>query len=180
MKLLKALQLRKGAKGTRGVPDGSGPEGEGPTGRRLGNCPKKEDFDNEEDYLKAYKVWQQKKKINKALNLRKAKYTKRTGSPGSYKYFYGEEVDKEKKVEPEKKEKKGKLQGEEKLNAIRSIVKNKQRGKINGQAVDLTSASMIVLVADNLSEKNRKVYLNMPVAKMADVAFKLRERGAIK
>jgi len=97
MKLDEVLKLRKGAKGIRGIPDGSGPEGKGPTGRRMGGCPKKEDFDNESDYLKAYKKWQTENKeeitIKKALEireLRKAKYLKRTGSPGNYKYIYKE------------------------------------------------------------------------------------------
>jgi len=50
--------LRKGKAGERDVPDGSGPEGKGPTGRSKGGCPKKEDFDNEFDYWKAYRKWQ--------------------------------------------------------------------------------------------------------------------------
>ena len=121
-----------------------------------------------------------KMKLTKAFKLRKAKYTKRTGSPGNFKYFYGEEVDKKKKGELEKKERKGKLQGEEKFDAIKSIVKNKQHGKVNGQPLDVQTANLLTTVADNLSEKNRKVYLEMPITKMVNVAFKLRERGAIK
>jgi len=62
MNLKEALELRKGAEGIRGIPDGSGPEGKGPTGRRKGDCPKKEDFDNEFDYWKAYRKWQAKNK----------------------------------------------------------------------------------------------------------------------
>jgi len=103
MKLDDVLEIRKGAKGVRGVPDGSGPEGKGPSGRRMGGCPKREDFNKRSDYLKAYKKWQSENEeitIKKAFKLRKAKkYLKRTGSPGHYKYIYKEKKLKEALVE---------------------------------------------------------------------------------
>jgi hypothetical protein len=53
-------KLFKGKAGTRGVPDGSGPEGKGPTGRRQGDCPKKEDYDSTFEWRKAYFKWKKK------------------------------------------------------------------------------------------------------------------------
>lgn len=53
-------RLIKGKAGTRGVPDGSGPEGKGATGRRQGDCPKKEDYDNTFEWRKAYLKWKKK------------------------------------------------------------------------------------------------------------------------
>lgn len=129
--------------------------------------------------------------LNEVLKLRKAKYTKRyKGKDGKWIYEYGkkngrmtaEEYEtqrggvKKKTTIDEVEKKKGVLQGESKLDAIRSIVKNKQIAKVNGQSLDLTTANVITKVADNLSEKNKKLFLAMPVEKMARIAFKLTSR----
>lgn len=51
-------QINEGWKGERGVPDGSGPApGEAGKGRKIGNCPKREDFETEEEYKKALATW---------------------------------------------------------------------------------------------------------------------------
>lgn len=91
-KLKKALELRKGIKGTRGIPDGSGP-GKGIIGKGKGKCPKRENFKNDESYKEAMEKWQalQKDELKKSIELMKSKYTKRTGGPGKYKYYYGPE-----------------------------------------------------------------------------------------
>ena len=130
-------------------------------------------------------------KLNEVLELRKAKYTKRyKGKGGKWVYEYGEkngritaeEYEKQKggvkkKVTLEEaKRKKGVLQGNEKLDAIRSIVKNKQHAEVNGQPLDMQTANAITTVADNLSAKNKRLFLDMPIKKMADVSFKLIKR----
>jgi len=45
----------------KGVPDRSGPEEAG-KGRGMGNCPKRKEFDSDEEYEKALKVWKKKQK----------------------------------------------------------------------------------------------------------------------
>ncbi len=66
-------------------------------------------------------------KLKKALKLRKAKYLKRTGSPGSYKYIYKEKVGREKaKVAVKKKpvEKLTKEQVKFKLSYLNQYTRN--------------------------------------------------------
>lgn len=61
------IPLTKGAAGTRGVPDGSGPEGKGPTGRKKGQYPKRDDYDNEFEFRKACMKWKAKNKTEKSI-----------------------------------------------------------------------------------------------------------------
>jgi hypothetical protein len=57
-------QLEEGWAGTRGVPDGSGPApGMSGKGRRMGTCPKREEFDSDEAYEDAMKEWKKKNNI---------------------------------------------------------------------------------------------------------------------
>lgn len=60
-----------------------------------------------------------------------------------------------------------------KLEQLKMIVKECQAQKIEGQIVDLYSASAIVTVAEKLSPENLEKFMAMPVRKMATVAFKL-------
>ncbi len=60
-----------------------------------------------------------------------------------------------------------------KMAALREIVANHQYAKIDGMMVDGFSASAIVQVYDALNTANQIKYVQLPVAKMADVAFKL-------
>ena len=58
---LKELIIKEGWKGTRGVPDGSGPSpGMAGKGFRRGGCPKIEDYKTRKEYLKALKKWREK------------------------------------------------------------------------------------------------------------------------
>jgi len=62
--------LMKGKAGTRGVPDGSGPEGKGPTGRRMPpQKPKREDFDSDETFSQALVRW----KNTQGKNIKKSR-----------------------------------------------------------------------------------------------------------
>ena len=63
--------------------------------------------------------------------------------------------------------------GNPKEDAIRQIVASSSRGRVDGQMLDLFSAGAIVSVLDALGPENKARYLKMPVAKMADMAFKL-------
>ena len=59
---------------------------------------------------------------------------------------------------------------------IRRIVQNKQYEVIDGQMLDLFSASHILTVYNNLSDKSKDKYKQMPTFKMAPLAFELLER----
>ncbi|MGA2260164.1 MAG: hypothetical protein ABSH28_01875 [Acidobacteriota bacterium] len=61
----------------------------------------------------------------------------------------------------------------ERIAAVRQIVEEGAYAKIDGQAVDLFSASAIMAVYNALSEDKREHYASFPVGKMALVAFKL-------
>ena len=62
---------------------------------------------------------------------------------------------------------------EDKIDALRRIVAECQAGKVDGTTVDLFSASAIVSVYDSLNPENQAKYIELPVAKMAQIAFKL-------
>ena len=60
-----------------------------------------------------------------------------------------------------------------KLEKLKMIVKECQAQRVEGQLVDLFSASAIVAVAEKLGPENLEKFMAMPVRKMATVAFKL-------
>ena len=66
--------------------------------------------------------------------------------------------------------------GVERIEALRQIVRDSQYAKIDGIMVDLFSASAIIGIYDRISEANQAKYREMPVYKMADIAFKLMEK----
>ena len=59
------------------------------------------------------------------------------------------------------------------ISALRDIVKHKQHAKVNGQRVDLYTASAIITVYDNLSAENQKRLAALPIPRMAAICFKL-------
>jgi hypothetical protein len=59
---------------------------------------------------------------------------------------------------------------------LRQIVNRRTAGKVDGQMVDLFSASAILSIYDALSEENQAKYRAMPIRRMAAVAFALREK----
>ena len=63
--------------------------------------------------------------------------------------------------------------GGDKEQQLRDIVDQKQMGEIDGSKVDLTSAAAIVKVLDAVNDQNKERFLNMPVDKMAQIAFKM-------
>jgi hypothetical protein len=56
---------------------------------------------------------------------------------------------------------------------LRQIVAEKQAGEIEGMMVDLFTASAIVSVLDAINETNKEKLLELPVDRMADIAFKM-------
>jgi tetrahydromethanopterin S-methyltransferase subunit G len=63
--------------------------------------------------------------------------------------------------------------GNPKEDAFRQIVASSSAGKVDGQMVDLFSASAVVKVLDALSPQNKEKFLDMPAAAMVSIAFKL-------
>ena len=63
--------------------------------------------------------------------------------------------------------------GNPKEDAFRQIVASSSMGKVDGQKVDLFSASAVVNVLDALSPENKENFLGLPPAKMVQIAFKL-------
>ncbi len=63
--------------------------------------------------------------------------------------------------------------GNPKEDALRQIVAQHQAGKVDGKKVDAFSASAIVQILDAISPEQKEHYLSLPVAKMAELAFKL-------
>jgi len=61
----------------------------------------------------------------------------------------------------------------DKIAKLKQIVENCQYAQVEGQRVDLYSASAICKVYDALSEENRSKYESLSVWRMADIAFKL-------
>jgi|TARA_B110000211_G_scaffold229888_1_gene288428 hypothetical protein len=79
-------------------------------------------------------------------------------------------------IKEAEKEAEGMDSGDPKETAFRKIVDEKQAGKVDGSMVDLFSASAVVSILDNLSEKNKKHYLSLPPVKMASIAFKMMKQ----
>ena len=62
---------------------------------------------------------------------------------------------------------------DERINAIRRVVKQAQYAKIDGQMADLFTCSTICKVYDALNDANKLKFASIPYAKMANVAFRL-------
>jgi len=65
--------------------------------------------------------------------------------------------------------------GEEGIEAIRKVMVEGYQ-KVNEVLVDAFSASAIIRVYDALNPANQELFRKMPVAKAADVSFKLLNR----
>jgi len=63
--------------------------------------------------------------------------------------------------------------GDPKEDAIREIVASQSMSRVEGVKLDLYSASAIVQVLDALSPQNKEKYMQLPVDKMAQMAFKM-------
>lgn len=63
--------------------------------------------------------------------------------------------------------------GAEGLEACRVIVAKRQYAKVNEVMVDAYSASAIVAVCDQIGDENRAKLLAFPVARVADLCFKV-------
>jgi hypothetical protein len=61
----------------------------------------------------------------------------------------------------------------DRMQAIKRIVDRKQYEKIDGQMIDLFSASAIVKVYEALSKDNQEKFACFPAGKMGIIAFKL-------
>lgn len=71
--------------------------------------------------------------------------------------------------------------GAEGLQRIREIVEQKTYAKVNEVCVDLFSASYVIALHDNLKPENQAKLLEMPVARVVDIAFKLlTQKGNLK
>lgn len=62
---------------------------------------------------------------------------------------------------------------QKRYDAIKEIVEGESYAKIDGVTIDLTTANMLLQIADNLKEENQKKFLSLPIRKMVDVGWKL-------
>lgn len=62
--------------------------------------------------------------------------------------------------------------GEDGLDQIRQIVRQRQAAKVNEVLIDMTTANTIVSVFGAINEKNKAKLLTMPVARVVDVCWK--------
>ena len=60
-----------------------------------------------------------------------------------------------------------------KYQELKKIVDTSSMRKVDGRTIDLTTASMLVQIADKLNAENREKFLNLPIVKMIDVGWKL-------
>ena len=72
------------------------------------------------------------------------------------------------------------VQGEAMYDALKKIVDEGQYAKINGQMVDLFSASAMVQVADALNATNRERFLGLSVAQAHAMTFRVMKKGSTK
>lgn len=71
------------------------------------------------------------------------------------------------------KKRKGPLTPEERLEAMRKIVADKQCARVEGVLVDMTSAHLYVSIADKLNEQNREKLLSMKLSKGLQLCWQL-------
>lgn len=64
---------------------------------------------------------------------------------------------------------------EERINALRHIVENKEYAKIDGIMVDLFSASCIMSVYNALNKTNKERFAEQDVRRMTYIAFELMD-----
>lgn len=65
------------------------------------------------------------------------------------------------------------LQGDPLYDRIKQILNEKQYARINGVDVDMTTANLLVQVADNLNPSNRSRFLDLPLPKMVEMAWRV-------
>ena len=62
------------------------------------------------------------------------------------------------------------------IEKVRWVLDNKQYNRVNGQFMDLMTASVIIQIYDALSETNKAKFAAMKITRMAEVAFKLADK----
>jgi hypothetical protein len=60
----------------------------------------------------------------------------------------------------------------QKIETLKTIVADHQCAKVEGVLVDATTANVVVQVFDALNETNKAKFAALPVAKMANLAWK--------
>ena len=63
-----------------------------------------------------------------------------------------------------------------KLQQLRNIVKEHQAEEIEGVLVDATTANLLVKVYDGLNDRNQERFLEFPIDRMAEIAWRLTEK----
>jgi len=62
---------------------------------------------------------------------------------------------------------------EDRIQAIRNIVDQKQYAKIDGSMIDLFTASLIIQIYDALNDENKIKFASFKAGKMGELAYKL-------
>lgn len=65
----------------------------------------------------------------------------------------------------------------DKIESLRKVVQRKQAARIGGSFVDMQTANAILIVFDNLGDKNRERYVKMTVKEMALTAWEILGRA---
>ncbi len=67
-----------------------------------------------------------------------------------------------------------------KLQQIERIVETCQRGRVDNVQLDLTTASAMLTVLKSLSPENQAKFLELPVKRMAQLAWKLISQHGVR
>jgi hypothetical protein len=70
-----------------------------------------------------------------------------------------------------------KVSGEKLLEVLRYMVSEKMGAEVNGVFVDISSANLIVQIADKLNPQNRAKFLGLPVGAMGSMAWELASKS---
>ncbi len=61
----------------------------------------------------------------------------------------------------------------DKYQSIKRIVDERTMGKVDNIMVDLTTANMLLTIADKLNPTNKEKFLSLPIQKMVALGWKL-------
>lgn len=70
-----------------------------------------------------------------------------------------------------------KVSGEKLIEVLRYMAAENMAAEVNGVLIDMSSANLIVQIADKLNPKNRAKFIKLPVGMMANMAWELASKS---